>query len=199
MIESLRNLIAGLSERERRMVAILGGAFIVFILFLFVFLVQSKIGDLAEQTEITAQALRLIEEKEADYLNQKREQQRLQSQGKVKPTPLRTLIDKISKQLDVTVPDVKELPDQRHGTLWVEHGVELSMRAIGIKNLTRFMEEVEKNRRRFPVAITKLEIRNRRRTQDTYDVKMVISTYEQTANGQTPSKRLAGASRKGGI
>ena len=74
--------------------------------------------------------------------------------GVSKPTPLRTMVDKIGKKTNVTVPDMKELPDQRHGVSWIEHAVELSMRQIGLADLTKFMEEVEGNRRRFPIAIT---------------------------------------------
>ena len=49
---------------------------------------------------------------------------------------------------------------------------------MGLEKLTKFMEEVEANRLRFPIAITKLEVRNRKHTPDSCDVKMTISTYE---------------------
>ncbi|MCP4599955.1 MAG: hypothetical protein GY847_05345 [Proteobacteria bacterium] len=199
MADNIRNLVAGLSERERRMAAVTGLVAIGFFIFLFVFFVQSRINDMEEETEEYAKSLSLIMDKEQSYLDKRRERQRNSSKGMVKPTPLRTLIDKIGKHLSVTVPDMKELPDQRHsGGHWLEHSVELSMREIGMADLTKFMEEVEGNRRKFPIAITKLEIRKRKRTPDAYDVKMVIATYERAAEETTPGKRPHGVGRKGG-
>ncbi len=195
MTKYVRNLIAGLSERERRLVALTGFVFVAIVVFISVFFVQSGIGDLEVQIQEYSDALRLIAKKEPAYLEMQREQKKPNAG---KPTPLRTLVDKIGRQLDVTVPDMKELPDQHHAGLWLEHSVELSMREIGLVNLTKFMEEVEKNERRFPIAITKLEIRKRKRTQDSYDVKMVIATYEKTTAETLTGKRASGARRKGG-
>lgn len=197
MVEMIRKIIAGLSERERRMVTIGGLAFLGFVIFLLVFLVRSGIGRIGDETEEYAKSLRLLDQKEQDYLESQREVQRQERKGKSKPTPLRTLVDKISKGLSITVPDVKELPDQRHLGSWLERAVELSLREVGLRNLTKFMEEVEGNRTRFPIAITKLEIRKRRRAQDAYDVKMIISTYERVEE-EMPTKRLPGKTRKGG-
>ena len=198
MIETLRKMIAGLSERERRMALIGALAFFCFIVFLLVFLVQSGISKLGDEREEYAKALQLLDQKEQDYLDIQREFQRQQNKGRSKPTPLRTLVDKISKGLSITVPDVKELPDQRHQGSWLERAVELSLREVGLRSLTRFMEEVEGNKTRFPIAITKLEIRKRRRTQDAYDVKMIISTYERVQDEMVPGKRLPNKMRKGG-
>ena len=127
-----------------------------------------------------------------------RERARLRSPCRAKPTPLRTLVDKTAKQLDITAPDVKELPEQHHGTSWVERSVELSLRQIGLMPLTRFMEEVKGNGRKFPIAITKLEIRNLKRSTDTYNVTMVVSTYEQLSSTASVAEAADGSRKKGG-
>ena len=200
MAEFVRNLVAGLSDRERRLVAFMGVVFFLLVIFLFVFFVQSGISDLKSANREHAKSLRLISDKEQDYLESQLERQRSEAKGKVNLTPLRTLVDKISKQFSVSVPDIKELPEQRQGGQWLEHSVELSMREIGIADLTKFMVEVEGNRRKFPIAITKLEIRKRKKAEDKYDVKMVVSTYERDKTEAAPTKkRTAGAGRKGGI
>lgn len=198
MPEFLQKLIAGLSDRERRLVLFTGAAFVVFIIFLIVFFVQSGISDLSDETDSYVNSLELITKKEQAYLDGKQDKQR--GTLRSKPTPLRTLVDKIGRQVSVNVPDMKELPDQRHQGSWLEHGVELSMREIGIQELVKFMEAVEGNKRRFPIAITKLEIRKRKRVQNAYDVKMIIATYEKTEkeDGDGMGKHSGGAKRKGG-
>jgi hypothetical protein len=197
MFEFVRNLISGMSERERRMVLGLVFAFVVFILFIVWFLVRGSVTDLREKTETYEEGLSLIAQKQGAYLEQKA--QNLKGKSARKPTPLRTLVDKIGRQLGVNMPDVKELPEQRHSPLWLEHSVELSMRGIGLVNLTKFMEEIESNRQRFPIAITKLEVRKQKRVQDVYNVKMVITTYEQNLE-EKPKKRSKTKARatKGG-
>ncbi len=196
-MDKLRNMLAGMSERERRLVAVMGGIFVVFIVFLFVFLIGSKKGELKDRETQNRTALTLLRQEGPEYERKQTEALMSGQTQQGKPMPLRTLIDKIGKQVDVTVPDMKELPDQKHGAGWLEHGIELSMREVGLLTLTRFMEEVEGYKRRFPIAITKLEVRKRRRVPDSYDVRMVVSTYEQDPEQAEADKRAAAAKRGG--
>ena len=195
MVRYLRNMIAGLSERERRLVTAAGLVFVAMFILLSWFLVTSKVSDLREENEQYGELLRLIDAKKQVYLDKVQKSKALQKTAK--PTPLRTLVDKIGRELNVTVPDVKELPDQRPSGSWLERSVEITMREIGLVDLTRFMEEVENNRRKFPIAISKLEVRSRKRKPDTYNVKMTIATYEQSTEVDIDT-RLKSKGRKGG-
>ena len=51
--------------------------------------------------------------------------------------------------------------------------------------------QIEANRRKFPIAISKLEINKRKRAAShTYQVKMTVSTYEQVIEAEdTRAKR----------
>jgi len=173
-----------------------GGIFVFFVLFMAWFFVNSAIDDLQTKKEEYAELLHLVKVKGEEYKENQKDLAQLEKKGRAKPTPLRTLIDKIGNKLEVTVPDIKELPDQKYSG-WVEHAAELSLRQIGLLDLTRFMEEVEANRTKFPIAITRIEIRKRRRAQDEFDIKMVVSTYEQTAAPTGAEKTKPGAGRKG--
>ena len=195
MFHYLRNMIAGLSERERRLVTAAGLVFVVMFVLVLWFVISSRVSDLREENEEYGELLRLIDAKKQTYLDKVRKSKALQKTAK--PRPLRTLVDKIGRELNVTVPDVKELPDQRPSGSWLERSVEITMREVGLVDLTRFMEEIESNRQKFPIAISKLEVRSRKRTPDTYSVKMTISTYEKSAEVDL-DKRLKGKGRKGG-
>lgn len=198
MGRSLKNIIAGLSEREQRLVAVMGLMFVAFIVFLFVFLVGSKISDLEDEADVLAEGLRLLDEKQAAYQERKLASTDTGNLAQQKPTPLPTLVDKACKAHELEMPDMKELPEQRHGASWVEHSVELSMRDVDLLNLTEFMEEIVKNRTRFPVAISKLEVNKRKKPDGaTFHVKMTISTFEQDLTTPTKdAKRSASAARK---
>ncbi len=199
MASLVRNLVAGMSARERRMLVAMAVALLTFGMFLAVFFVNSSIGELEEANEEREQLLRFIELKEPEYVQKKRDRDSSSDRSGVKPTPLRTLVDGVVKKIGISDPDTKELTDQHHGDRWVEHGVELSLRQVGLENLTKFMEEVEGNRKKFPIAITKLEIRKRKVQMDQFDVKMTISTYEMTeAEASSASHKGGKLPRKGG-
>ena len=205
MGRSLKNIVAGLSPRERRLLLVMGGMFFVFVIFIVVFVFSASVGDLEDENDQMIKSLRLLDEKEADYKARKHKQPAAR-RATQKPTPLRTLVEKVSRKLEVDTPDMKELPDLRHGGQWMEHAMELTIREIDVLKLTEFMEEIESNRGLFPIAISKLTINKRKRpTGAAYQVKLTISTYEQQAEtsdqekGAKARKRKPGVSRTGGI
>ena len=188
MVEFIKNSLAALSERERRLIAISVVVLVVFIFFLVAFLVNGQLSDLRAENKKLQESLTLLAKEGPTHLERQRAAKSGQDWMSTKPTPLRTLVDKIGKQLEVTPSDIKELPDKPHGKYWIEHAAELSMREIGLLNLTKFMEQIESNRKRFPIAISKLEIRKRRRSEDVFTVKIVISTYERAPKAPKSKK-----------
>jgi hypothetical protein len=181
MASLVRNFIAGMSARERRLAAAMLLVMVGMGLFLAIYFVRSSIADIESEYEEGADILREVAANEANYLAKQREQSR-SKKARGKPIPLRTLVDNVADEIGVTVPDVKEIPDKTHPGNWIEHAVDLSIRSVGLQDMTRFMEAVEDYRRRFPIAITKLKIRKRRGGEDSFDVQeMMISTYEQVA------------------
>lgn len=175
------------------MVASLGLAFVVFFVFIAWFLIRGGVDDRREQTAAYSESLALIDQKKAAYLEKKA--RAIENTNGRKPMPLRTLVDRIGTQLDVEVPEVKELPDQHRNPAWIERSVELTIRETGLVNLTKFMEEVEAKRKQFPIAITRIEIRKIQQAQDRYNVKMVITTYEPGA--EEPSSERSKANARG--
>lgn len=198
MASLMRNLVAGMSAREKKMAIGLAVAMFGFGVFIAVFIVNSWISELEEENAMNAASLELLRTAGPEYLERKLASAGSKIKTTTKPTPLRTLVDGVANKVDIPDPDTKELSDQRHGNAWIEHGVEVSIRGLGLEQLTKFMEEVEENRRKFPIAITKLEIRTRRRTQDEYDVKITISTYEKLEGAAQGKQKGAKQPRKGG-
>jgi hypothetical protein len=198
MASMLRNVVAGMSAREKRMAMLAGAVVAAFVVFLAIFFVRSAIGEVVTENENRANLIRILELKGPHYLKQKLELSRTEPRGK--PVPLQSLVDSTSQKVGVMTPDTKALPEQRHGDAWVESSMEISLREVGLEQLTRFMETIEGNRRQFPVAITKLELRKRRRGEDSFDVKMTISTYgqlvQQAGAGEGMADDAAAAARR---
>ncbi len=201
MGRSLNNIVAGLSPRERRLLMVTGVMFFVFLTFIGAFLFSSSVGDLEDERADLTTSLRLLDEKEGDYLTRNKKQPKRKVTKT--PTPLRTLVEKVCKKLEMDTPDMKELPDQSHGQVWVEHAMELTIRQTDILKLTEFMEEIESSRRQFPIAISKLSVNKRKRSNEVmYNVQLTVSTYEQQAEAPekagNKAKRKRKPARKGG-
>lgn len=199
MAFSVRNAVAGLSAREKKMAAGMLAAMVVIAVALVAFFVRTAISDVEEENGLRAETLRFVALAGPKYQQRKAEQAG-DSLGQEKPPPLQTLVDGIAKKNEMPNPDTKELPDQNHDDAWEEHGAEISWREISLLQLTRFMEDVEANKRRYPIAITRLEVRKRRPGEDALDVIMVISTYEKAEGGTGaagPGKGAKAAPRQG--
>jgi hypothetical protein len=171
-------MIAGMSARERKLAAGMVAAMLLLGVFLVAFFVRTAIGDLEEENEIRAETLRYLAI-EGPKFQASRADELAMARGQEKPPPLRTLVDGVVKKIGMPDPDTKELPDQSRDGAWTEHGVEVAWREVSLEQFTKFMEDVGANRRRFPIAITRLEVRKRRPGEDLFDVTMAISTYEQ--------------------
>lgn len=197
MGRSLKNIVAGLSAREQRLAAFMGLMLVLFAVFLSAYVFQSRLGEMETEDEKLLEALQLLDEKQSDYLAQKQQEKLLTEKASQKPTPLSTIIERAGKKAEIDTPDTKELPVQRHGTQWLEHSTELSIRGIGLLKLVEFIEEIESNRRQFPIAVTKLDINKRKRPLEVaYQVNMTVSTYERVPKNEQEESRLG--SRKGG-
>ena len=141
MASLVRNFIAGMSTREKRMAVAMLVVMLGMGIGLAIYLVRSSISEVKDSFDERANILKTIEAERDEYLAAKRER-KLNKKAQGKPMPLRTLVDKVAEQTEVTVPDVKEIPDKA-GDVWIEHAVELSIRDVGLESMTRFMEEVE--------------------------------------------------------
>ncbi len=71
MLSRLKNMFENLSERESQMLAAMGGAFVVLIVFLAVFFVQSSMMSLEKEAEDVATTLELLEKRETSFLQAK--------------------------------------------------------------------------------------------------------------------------------
>jgi hypothetical protein len=201
MAFNVRNAIAGLSAREKKMAAGMVAAMVLFAVALVAFFVRTAISDIEEENELREQTLRYVAVAGPKF-QEKLAEQADQMQGTDKPPPLQTLVDGTVKKIEMPVPDTKELPDQSRDA-WEEHGVEVSWHEVSLLQLTRFMEEVEGNKRRYPVAITRLEIRKLRQGEDVFDVTMAISTFEkleetELAPGGDKLSKIKAAAKQGG-
>jgi glycerophosphoryl diester phosphodiesterase len=134
--------------------------------------------------------LKMVKTMGPQYAQSKEHSTNVNAMGR--PKPLRTLVDNVFERIEGTEPDTKELNDKNYPGGWLERSVEVSFRSIDLPGIVEFLKEVEKNRRQFRIAITKLDIKKHRREEGKYRVNMTIATYEKTepVMGRKNKKRM---------
>ena len=180
MTSVFRNLLAGLSAREKKMVAAMGGTFVLMICFLTAWFVGGAISELEKNTTEWSELINFVQSMEEYVKESKDSNAKMQSLGK--PRPLRTLVDNVVKKTGVTQADTKELNDKNWPGGWLERSAEVTFREVDLPAIVNFMREVENNKPVFPIAITRLQIVKQRRVQGNFRVSLTISTYEKLAD-----------------
>ncbi|MBN2343870.1 MAG: hypothetical protein JXX29_17440 [Deltaproteobacteria bacterium] len=186
MSSIVRNLLAGLSAREKKMVAAMSVTAVLMICFLTAFFVGGAISDLERDTAEWTELIGFVKVMESHFKEKKLSDQRMEKLGK--PKPLRTLVDNVIKKTQVTEADTKELNDKTYPGGWLERSAEVTFREIDLQGIVKFMKEVEQNKRTFPIAISKLNIRKQRREEGMFRVSLTISTYEKVEELATKTK-----------
>jgi len=178
MSSILRNFMAGLSPRERRLVLAMAATAVLLACFLTGFVLHGATAELEAKSAEWTELVKFVRMMEPKYLELQAAGPAVQSTGR--PTPLRPPVDNIVKRVGIDEPDTKELNDKNHASGWIERSVDVSFRSIPLKPLVDFMEQVEANRRQFPIAISRLDIRDLKQEESLYRVEMTIATYEKS-------------------
>jgi type II secretion system (T2SS) protein M len=185
-MSAISGYLQRLSPRERILISALGGALVLFVLVLAVLKVASSLHDLEGQNFEDAEVLRTIQ-RNADKLREnEREEAAQERKFARKAPPLQGWLEQIATKRSLEIPEAQDKPDVNRNKNFVERSVEIRLRKIGLQPLTEFMVDVENAP--YPVAITKLHVRRRVGETDSYDVELVVSTYDWLLAGKADKR-----------
>lgn len=91
--------------------------------------------------------------------------------------PLGAFLANQAAQNGLEIPESQERPVVPHGKRFDERSQRLQLRKVGLANLARFMESVEKSQH--PIVFSRLDIRKRLSELDSYDVEIIASAYDR--------------------
>lgn len=178
MIDKTRLSFKSLSQREKLLLIIM----VAVAIFLFMFISGLYLSISITHLESTLKQNELLLETTLDKKDELKETIREENSPSKrihkKPEPLGTIIDKAARDSGVTIPELKPQPDEVIGKSWIKHSVQFNLRQEPLNEILDFMVRIENQKKEFPIAITKIEIRRRFAEEDSYDVTMTVSTYE---------------------
>jgi hypothetical protein len=178
--------LSRLSPRERILLTGLGVTVTIFVLSLAILEVSSSLDDLEQQNFEDAEALRMIQRNADKLRDNEREQQAQERKFARKAPALQGWLEQLATKRSLEIPEAQDKPDVNLGKNFIERSVEIRLRKIGLSPLTEFMVDVESSP--YPVAITKLRVRRRVGESDSYDVEMIVSTYDWLLAGKNDKR-----------
>lgn len=186
--------ILQMNARERRLVAVLGfvAAFVALIAIPFGLeaIVRSQMSD----NDDLRQTLQDVQDARGVVHERQARKDAIAARYGRKAPELAGFIEQQARAQKLEVTDSTPLPDVPHGKRYVEHGSNARLKKTGMLALSRFLESIERSG--FPVAVTRLNIHRRSGELDSYDVEVGLSSYDRSAQPETPAPTGSAGSGK---
>lgn len=173
-IDRLGGFWAGLTARERKLVSLLGVAFVITVIALGISSFRNSLEARRQAIAHKEMAIEQVAALAATY--RQAEAVRNQIEGRLRGTPVRLLsyLEETANKQNVTIGNMQDRGnDTRDGV--VRSTVEVSFAAIELPPLIRFVNEIEKSPR--VVKVERLRIRHRNDDPERLDVLLTVSTY----------------------
>ncbi len=166
-----------LEPRERKLALALVAVFGLLLTLGLPLLITSSLSSKRDENAAIISALRAIREGRGQYAARSANQDAVVERY-AKTTPaLAGFLDNLAKKQKVEIPESQDQATVPHGKVYEERSTRLTLRKVGMLNLAKFMESIERSG--YPVKISKLNIRRSGSTPDQYDVSMTVSAFDR--------------------
>jgi general secretion pathway protein M len=173
----IQERIEGLEPRERQLLGVLLGVFVVMLLLLIPVGISTVLGDKTHENEQIREAIARLEAQSAAIAERKAERDAVLERY-AKPAPaLAGYLDTAASAASIAIPEIKDKPPTPHGKKYEERSTAISLKKVGLVGLVKFMERVSAGT--YPIAITALNVRKRGVEPDSYDVEMTVSAFHR--------------------
>lgn len=172
--DRLREKWERITPRERRMVVLLGVAFIVTMLAWVGFQISDGLTAIEKRNKSIRAAL--VSLQQYRLTGSQRKSNQVQVEIPDEPVKLETYLEGIAGEVGVSVPSYNARPPvTKNG--FVETSTRIDLRAVSVFQLKDFLERVET--RSQVVVITSLHIKRQFREKELLDADMVVTTYSK--------------------
>jgi hypothetical protein len=171
-----------MSTRERRLISILGGAFVGCAFLLVSYLMFDSVQTMQQENEDMRIALTDIAKYSEEYKDGKARADAQKKRIGTEPPQLSADLEAAAKEAGIQIPETSDRPEAAAGKHYVEHSLDVKLRKVDLKSLATFLSKVETGRSL--ILITRLQIRRSFGGDGTnVDVDLTATTYERLKEG----------------
>lgn len=188
-LEALRGQWEALTEREKRLVRVLGAIAAALVILLPVYLLSSEIGEVEAQNDEIAEVLSEID-RAGDRLAQ-REAERAAAEARYaqRAPELGTFLEGRSSAREMRIASVTNQPEVQEGSFRKRH-VRASFPGTSLRQAVRLMVDLESAP--YPVAIERVHI-DHHQDGDQYNLELGVITYDRSGGERSASEPAARA------
>ena len=174
-LDDIRSQIAGLNERERKMLTILGVVFAAIVVILPLYLISASISDIETENAAIDDVLQEIQEARVDLDRRDAEREAAMARYAPPAPPLGSFVENEANQQELRLREVTDQPEQVFGE-FRRREVRASMPNVELRPVIKMVTSIENSR--YPVAVSRLQIENYRRG-GSYNVELGVITFDR--------------------
>ncbi|MEM7607594.1 MAG: hypothetical protein AAF411_19750 [Myxococcota bacterium] len=197
MLDRISSAFAGLNERERKLLALLGAVFVALLIFLPVYLVTSSITAMAEENDAIVDVLDDIADERPKLAQREAERAAAAARYRRSAPPLGSYLETQARDQELTLREVNDQPEKEVGD-FTRRVTRAEFQRVGLRPVVKMLTSIVNGR--FPIAIERLKIENYRGSTEgeaQYNVEVGIVTYERQSEEDGDEDEESGPRRGG--
>jgi len=131
-----------MSARERRLISILGSAFVGCVFLLVGYLVFDSVQSMSEENQDMRDALDAIAKHSDEFRDAKAKAKAQELRIGTEPPQLAADLEAAAKEAGIQIPETADRPDAAAGKRYVEHSLDVKLRKVDLKSLATFLSKV---------------------------------------------------------
>jgi type II secretory pathway component PulM len=179
-ITQVRDRWERLSTRERMLVSIMGGVFLLMLTLGAGYFITDGIDTVEEANADARQALHDLDTQRDSYLKAKAKEADVEKRLGKTPVALQGFLEQVAKDVGVEIPEFNELAPQAAGKQFTERSVTIRLKSVTLDSLAKFLRGVETGPNL--VVVTALNVHTRDDKHEDLEVEMTVTTYEHAAD-----------------
>lgn len=193
---TLRERMERLEDRERRLLFIMLAIAAAAVVLLPPLAVSAMVHSRESDVEAVRDALAAIaDEKEA--LERVKSEKSAIVQRYARPAPpLAAFLAGLASQSSLEILESQDRQAVPHGKKFEERTTKITLRKVGMLNLSKFLERIEQSGH--PLRVSQFNLRKRGTEPDSYDVDMVVSAFDRKAEPKSDKAQAAASASAAG-
>ena len=188
LLERLKDSFENLSEREQKLVAIMGVVLAALVLCLPLLLMQTRNDELADENDTIRELLAEIAQDGPKYAMLAEERREAKARYLNKTPPLGSFLEAEAARQELTVQEFNDQPQKTVGS-FVKRNVRISLPKVALTPALNLMSSIVTSN--YPVAIEQIQFEHYQKG-DSFNVKLGVLTYDK----QSTSSAAKGAKAK---
>lgn len=192
-LDSLRENWEKLSDRERRMLSIMGAVLVAMLAFVAVWTTSSALSEVQEERDALRQVLSDIDRAGDVLAKRQAERKAIEARYQNRAPALAAYVEGKAKEEGLEVRQVVEEPEKVVNG-YRRQSVRVSFSGVSLRPIMRLLASIDDERS--PLAIERLQIEHYS-TGDTYKVDVYVAAYDRAA--KAAGEKVANGKAKGAM